>query len=253
VKLTLVACYGDKSEPLRALVLDLQNFLGKQLGGSFRPYELEQVHATIIGLEGSPQSNGAQLINTNYVELRQERRTMDLTKALDIIQHSPLLPIRIRIGGFQRDVAYGMTSRGQHPYQRSFSFQGDSVVALGWPCLDGDFPPSLDQLRRSFNEANILHKYHALPTDVDNDLFFVLGHVEAARVSERRGEIEAAVRDRLAGRDPVHVELDRTNLFVVAYTDPQLPPNGPRRSEVRPIAPLPPAVAELLALYHMAD
>jgi hypothetical protein len=251
VNLTLVAYCGEKPEPLSALLGELQNYLQNFLGDAFRPYTLAQIHATIIGLEGTRE--GTHVINTNFLQLRKQRRHMDLTKALDIIQHSPLLPIPIRIGGFQRDVAFRMTSRGQHPYLRSFSFQGNSVVALGWPCLEDGYPPSLDQLRRSFNEANILHKYHASPTDVDNDLFFVLGHVEAASVSERRGEIEAAVRDWLAGRDPVEVELDRTNLFVVAYADPQLPLNGPRRSEVRPIAPLPPAVAELLALYHMAD
>jgi hypothetical protein len=233
---------------LDALIGALQKGLRDLLGETFRPYALEQVHATIIGLEGTLR-NDSQLINTNYLELRQEARVMDLTKALDVIQHAPLLPMSIRIGGYRSEGHYGFTSRNQHPHLRSFSLQGDKAVTVAWPYQDGRPRSSLDRLRRSFNEANILHKYHAATRDTDNDLFFVLGHVEALGTTERQ-DIETAMRSLLADRDPLDVLLDKTKLSLVAYSDPELPAHGPRRSEVRTLVPLPPTAAELLGFYH---
>src|SRR5262245_61383548 len=88
VNLTLVAYYGDKPEPLGALLGELQDCLQDYLGDAFRPYALAQVHATIIGLEGTPE--GSRVINTNYLQLRAQHRSMDLRKALAIVQHSRL-------------------------------------------------------------------------------------------------------------------------------------------------------------------
>jgi hypothetical protein len=89
------------------------------------------------------------------------------------------LPFDIRLGGYKEVAKYPFTSRGLHPYQRSLSIQGNRVVAVGWPYVNGKFARNLDKLRRSFNSANILHKYHRAPDVQDNDFYFVLGRVKS--------------------------------------------------------------------------
>ncbi len=51
---TLVAFYGEKREPLASLIGDLQEAIARELGTAFTSYAPEQVHATIIGLECTP-------------------------------------------------------------------------------------------------------------------------------------------------------------------------------------------------------
>ena len=49
---TLVAYYGPKKPPaLATLLLEMQQLTRRHFGDSFEPYELDQMHATLIGLE----------------------------------------------------------------------------------------------------------------------------------------------------------------------------------------------------------
>ena len=52
MNVALVACYGEKPPALKDLVAGMQAELGRFLGAAFVPYGMEQVHATIVGLEG---------------------------------------------------------------------------------------------------------------------------------------------------------------------------------------------------------
>ena len=50
-QLTLVAWLGDKPDALARILIDCQESIGAKLGQAFEPYALEQIHATVVGLE----------------------------------------------------------------------------------------------------------------------------------------------------------------------------------------------------------
>jgi hypothetical protein len=54
VALTVVAFYGPKPDALSALIGAVQHALGTALGAAFRPRPMDDVHATIVGLEDAP-------------------------------------------------------------------------------------------------------------------------------------------------------------------------------------------------------
>ena len=222
MNLTLVAYYGVKPEPVRELIVILIDEIKDCLGAAFEEYSIEQVHGTIIGLEGV--RTGEDIVNTNYLELRGERRVLDLTAALDIVSDHSLLPFDVTIGGYKVGGAYSFTSRGKAPYLRSFSIQGKSVVAMGWPSARGTYSQSMDILRRRFNTANILHRYHASADDRDNDFFFVLGIIRTEETSESQLlETQERIRAFMASLEPIPIKIAESNLTVVAYVDTGLP------------------------------
>jgi hypothetical protein len=230
LSLTLVAYYGEgnKPEAMIRLVEDVQRALEEALGpAAFRPYRLEQVHATVVGLEGRRTARG--ILNANFERLRGELRSMNLRMALEDVQATPLLPLTVRIAGYGKRDSYPFTSRGSHPFLRSFSIQGESAVVMGWPFDATRYPSSLDDLRRAFKGAGILHKYHASPEAVDNDLFFVLGRVVGGGAATRAGlaGVEEGLRALLSDRSPVDFELNRECLRLVAYSDAALPVGNP--------------------------
>jgi hypothetical protein len=221
MNLTLVAYYGDKPAPLSKFIGDAQKELSKALPGAFEPYGKEQVHGTLIGLEGTRW--GDYIINQNYFE-QKLLKSISLPKVLEILKASEHLPFTIQIGGYDYRREYPFTSRNQHPYLRSFSVQRDIAVAMGWPVRDGEHPLTLDRLRRSLNKANVLHRYHASHTDVDNDFFFVLGRVDRAKSSDWAIQVaEERMRSYFERKKSPSVTIDRKNLRVVAYDDTKLP------------------------------
>ena len=222
MNLTLVAYYGVKPEPVRELIVKLIDEIKDCLGAAFEEYSIEQVHGTIIGLEGV--RTGEDIVNTNYLELRGERRVLDLTAALDIVSDHSLLPFDVTIGGYRDGGAYSFTSRGQAPYLRSFSIQGKRVVAMGWPFNRGTCSESMDILRRRFNAANILHRYHAATDDRDNDFFFVLGNTRPQDTSDSQLlEAQERIRAFMASLGPIPIQMAESHLKVVAYVDTRLP------------------------------
>ena len=96
-------------------------------------------------------------------------------------------------------------------------------MLIGWPVVSlSRAGRPLDELRRDMNAANVLHKYHARDTDVDNDLYLVVGHHAGAPA----GALEraaAAVRDKLAA-DPVELDIGLTDVKVVAADSHTLAP-----------------------------
>ena len=219
---TLVAYYGDKPLLIETLIKGAINELSDALGSEFIPYTLQQVHGTIIGLEGARVDN--YIINTNYVEKRNELRSVDLNAALQVLMDESLLPFNITIGGFVDGGQYSFTSRNLAPYFRSFSIQGAYAVAMGWPYINGEYSKSIDKLRRAFNQANILHKYHSTPDTEDNDFFFVLGSIVNEDIDQiQLEEAQVRLRSFLAAHEGVRVPITRDKLRVVAYVDPKLP------------------------------
>lgn len=205
---TIVAWYGAMPEGLARLVAECQKLVAGLLPG-FVPYALEQVHATVVGLERVADTAEE---NRNFSVLRGERRRMDAEGYLRYLGESSLLPFEVQFGGFE-DRDYPFTSRGLRLYERSFSVQGDKVVLMGWP-VGGK---ALDEMRREAQRFGILHAYHRVAGDVDNDCYLRLGQCAGKAMDEN------AVRAFLRARGPVMAEMSVDALRVVCYEDERLP------------------------------
>jgi hypothetical protein len=216
-----VAFYGPKAGRLRALVAGVQDVIAGHVGGDFLPYTPEQVHATLIALNGV--RDGGTVVNEYMLELAGVRREMDLPRVMDILARRFATPLPVRIGGFRPDQAAPFTSRGQHPAQRSFSVQDRAFVLVGWPAatIAGSGQP-LDDLRRELNAAGLLHRYHAHPGDVDNDLHMVVGH-HAGAPAVALDRAAAAVRDMLAG-EPADLAIGLPDVTIVAANSHTMAP-----------------------------
>lgn len=216
-----VAFYGPKAGRLRELVAGVQDLIARHVGDDFRPYTHEQVHATLIALNGV--RDGGTLVNQYLLELAGQRREMDLPRVMDILARRFATPLPVRAGGFRPDQAPPFTSRGQHPAQRSFSVQDRAFVLVGWPAasIAGDGRP-LDELRREMNGAGLLHRYHASPGDVDNDLHMVVGH-HAGAPAAALDRATAAVRDMLAA-EPADLAIGLDDVTIVAADSHTLAP-----------------------------
>lgn len=220
---TLVGYYGPKPYPLEYWIRSLQHQLGQHLGNAFLPYPLEQVHTTLIGLEGFKGSNGS-ILSAHYQTLRGEQRPINLEQCFELLETGSFLPFEVQLGGFRADQDYRFHSQGQHPYHRSFSLQGAIAVVMGWPIQQGYYPATLDTLRKAFNACNLLHKYHPTPDSIDNDCFWVIGQVNSSQVSQpQRQAVQDTVRAFLAQQTPLILPLGRKHLSIVLYEQPQLP------------------------------
>lgn len=246
-QVTLVALYGEKAPHVADWLEKCQTEVKSILGAIFQPYDVRQLHATLVGLERSGSSNA------NFLLHRGKAVTMDLTGLLHFLRLGGRFPFQIQLGGF-RDREYPFTSRGQNPYHRSFSLQKDKVVVMGWPLrgtplnpapprrtmtdwIQGvmlrllspaiqesrTYPPVLDDLRQSFQGFNILHSWHRALTDVDNDFYLRLGTIEPAPLDPAaQKKVEAKLRDHLS-RTPLVIEVGLAQVSFVAYEDESLP------------------------------
>ena len=236
--ISAVAFYGPKTGRLRELLTRVQALIAEHVGGDFRPYALDQVHATLIALNGVRA--GGTIVNEYLLEHAGERREMDLPRVMDILARRFATPLRVRIGGFRPGQEIPFTSRGQHLAERSFSVQGEAFVLVGWPAdsLAGLGQP-LDELRREMNAAGVLHRYHARPADVDNDLHLVVGH-QAGAPAAALARATAAVRDKLAA-DPADLAIALSDVTIVAADSHTLAPPVY-------VSGIPAAAADVLAL-----
>jgi len=239
--ISAVAFYGPKTGRLRALLTGVQALIAEHVGADFRPYTLEQVHATLIALNGVRA--GGAIVNEYLLEYAGVRREMDLPRVMDILARRFAVPLRIRIGGFRPEAPVPFTSRGQHLAERTFSVQGEAFVLVGWPAdsLTGAARTRrpLDELRREMNAAGALHRYHARPGDVDNDLHLVVGH-HAGAPAGALARASAAVRDTLAA-DPADLAIGLSDVRIVAADSHTLAPP-------LYVSGVPAAAAEVLAL-----
>jgi hypothetical protein len=219
--ISAVAFYGPKTGRLRELLTGVQALIAEHVGADFRPYTLDQVHATLIALNGVRE--GGTNVNEYLLEHAGVRREMDLPRVMDILTRRFAAPLRVRIGGFRPDQAVPFSSRGQHLAERTFSVHGEALVLVGWPAdsLAGAGRP-LDELRRAMNPAGVLHRYHARADDVDNDLHLVVGHHAGAPASAL-ARATAAVRDKLAA-DPADLAIGLSDVKIVAADSHTLAP-----------------------------
>ena len=191
-RLTVVAFYGPKPEPLGALIDTVQRAFGAALGDAFRPRPVHDVHATILGLEDAPD-RADDVAAFLAAELRAR-------------------PVDLQFGGFPAgDTAF--LSRGRTLHERSVGPEG---VVLGWPVERGRPTARLGELRRDCARFGVIHKYHRGTTTLDPDAYLVVGEVDGARP----GAVEAV---RTALERPTSVRLTAADLSIVRYVDPALP------------------------------
>ncbi len=216
--------YGQKPAQARDYISGVQQILAAELKSAFTAYAMEQVHATIIGLEGWRDIRSSQVISKNLEELAGETSPMDIGRLADLISGLFAAPLAVRFGGYEPTGHYGFTSRGADPHVRSFSIQGTAAVIIGWPASYGDGEQALDTLRRSFRDANALHRYHAEPSAVDNDLYLVVGHIDRSAVSDEHIFAATSRGRAFAARNIVRFDINQSDVVVVSYEDATLRP-----------------------------
>lgn len=240
-QLTLVSLYGDKHRDFAALIAECQQLAVQVLGSAFSPYDMRQIHATIIGL----QRRRASACNANFLKHRGKDVAMDLPGFLATLRACEQIPFEVQLGGFaQRD--YPFTSRKAIPYERSFSVQGDKLVVMGWPVCGEPrpalpatpaatsrdtriYPRTLDLIRRTAQRYGILHAYHRLEADVDNDLFFRIGLVDPeAMTAPATLALEHRARQLLSTRPPLVIRIRIEDIYIAAYEDERLPCSSTR-------------------------
>ncbi len=241
-QVTLVAHYRQKPADLSELIAECQRKIADILGKSFRPYNILQIHATIVGLE---RFVGSARFNSNLVKYRKQQKDMDFEGLLNFIRVVGRFPFQVQIGGFQnRD--YSFMSRGQKPYERSFSVQGDKAVLMGWP-IRGEplttgnpraldliqesriYPTILDEIRQAVQSFNILHGYHVKLTDVDNDFYFRIGLINPPPLNPSlQQKVENTIRQYLSKIKPIIIEVMFSNVYVAAYDNETLPLDSTR-------------------------
>ncbi|MFY7802417.1 MAG: hypothetical protein ACOVQ7_03225 [Limnoraphis robusta] len=218
---SLVAFYGKKSPEFTLVIQELQQHLSDLLPGVFERYALESIHATLLGCEGVKTERG--ILSKWFLERREEYRIVDFSGLINSIQNSSQFPMKIQFAGYELSVDYGFNSRNKHPYERSFCFQNEIAVFMGWPMRSGTIIMEIDNLRRSAENFNLLHKYHGNPNAVDNDCYLRIGVLNSIVSVEKIQEVEQNIQERLRRRSPLELSLSLDNLCFVQYHDYTLP------------------------------
>jgi hypothetical protein len=225
---SLVAFYGDKPVPLASLIEKLQIYLANHqlLQDKFVPYQLAQVHGTIIGCEG--RKTDAGVVNQWFQEKRQETQYIDFAGLINYLNHQVNLPITIRFGGYDRHTNYNFLSRSQHLSYRSFQLQSADneciPVLIGWSWQDHTVTLAIDNLRRDLQQFNLLHKYHASPNAVDNDFYLRLGTIQADLTLSEMEAIASEICNLLEAQTALSIPIQLENLAFVQYQDLSLTP-----------------------------
>lgn len=229
VQLTLVALYAAKPANVTELIHQCQSIATDALGHSFHAYAMDQVHATIAGMERVTDLGTTSLLNRNARELFEHDSEMHFDQLSDIVSRH--LPISIRWGGYlPGDVGYNGAC--QSPFERSIYFNRTTgrLVLIGWPHINGDFSiPRLLHFRNDLEEGcALVHKYRQ-----DNDFFQVLGTFDVEGIDpEELASVERTLADLLADTRE-NFELTANDCRIVRYRDTTLPPNS---TESFPIA-----------------
>lgn len=243
---SLVAFYGNKPPQLLTLIRQLQDFLthSKEIR-EFVPYEIEQVHGTIIGCEGFETESG--IVSKWFDRCRQANRAIDLAGLVDYLRDEINLPITIRFGGYDRQTDYNFLSRGQNLYFRSFQLQPTVEriipVIIGWSWDDG-ISQAIADLRGNLQQFNLLHKYHAQSGTLDNDFYLRLGTICGETTTSEIEAIATEIRNFLAARSAIYVPLKLDNLAMVRYHDLSL---APATTKIIPLSEI--TVSKLESLY----
>ena len=226
-QVTLISLYQQKCDELENLINTcLKIISNSKLGKIFKPYNMGQIHGTIVGLEKLSGYND-HLFNANTWKASGNKKLMEFDEFLNII--TSRLPIKIRFGGFEEDYREFMSFENT-PYMRSFQVQwiSSKYTLIGWPHKKLNFTET--RLLRDFRleletKCNIKHKY-----ENDNDLFMVLGEMKElqflkeSEITDYKNEailLEHSVREYLQN-NPIDIEINTDNIFLTQYEDESL-------------------------------
>ena len=217
---SLIAFYGDKPWLLGQLIKNIQDYL-TQLP-EFIPYQIEQIHATVLGCEGWKTASGT--ISKWFYQRRKEIRYLDGVGWVEYLQNNGFESFDVYLGGYNRDRDYNFLSRHQHPYARSFQLQRVNEISyipvlIGWPQQKGLITQELDQLRRDAQQFNLLHKYHDDDRSIDNDCYLRLGTINSSLSAEAIATVEHHIRESLRNRPSVKISFSQDNLAFAQYQD----------------------------------
>ena len=249
MNLSLVSFYGDKPVQLINLIKKLQTLLTNQLiKDKFVPYQLEQIHGTIIGCEGYKTEVG--VINKWFYERREETRYVNFPGLINYLQHQASLPLTIRFGGCDRNTDYNFLSRNQHLYHRSFQLQpADNQtipVLIGWSWSNNSVSLAINNLRRQLQQFNLLHKYHATPNHIDNDFYLRLGTINAKLTSAEIEAISIEIRNWLEAQPALYIPITINDLAFAQYQDLTL---ATATTKIFPVAKITPSQLEQLYFF----
>jgi hypothetical protein len=211
-----LALYGPKAGPVRDFLAGVQALIAEHADGGFRPYSLDQIHATLIALDGARDPATGRIVNAYFLQHAGLAVEMDLPLVMRILEAHFADPLAVRIGGH-------LPGRGAGPYERAFTVRPGALVLVGSPvtALCGGGRP-LDKLRRDMNAANVLHKYHRRDDDVDDDFYLVVGH-HAGVPADVLGRAAAAVREKLAA-GPLELAIGLRDVMIVASDSATMAP-----------------------------
>jgi hypothetical protein len=232
---SLVAYYGAKPSIMSDLLYKCQELIvASGMASCFVPYQIDQIHATIIGMEIMEGED--KLINRNLFNKTGNKKEIDLSKFDKIVQDS--FPMQIQIGGFSPSFKMFL-SKGKTPFQRSFHINITSrkIVLMGWPVRNEQL---LITLREQMEDTcNIAHKYVG-----DNDFYMVLGEIDPTQVIDEQDS--SGIISRIAhtqsmlqhflSENRTELELAKENLSLVCYESELLPVDNTRvfPLEIRP-------------------
>ncbi|MFD6663706.1 hypothetical protein ACFWDK_15250 [Micromonospora chalcea] len=215
---TAVMLYGPKPPSLRQWLLGLQAEIGQQFP-QFVPRTLEQIHATVIGLEFPLRPVSAE----------------DVRGLVRSVAEALEAPVDMRLGGYHPG-ASSFTSRGEDPYERCFALSDGLAILIGWPVPPSDL---LGKIRKRAEQFGFRHRYHDDGPSLDSDWYMVLGDFPNGQ--DRPTAVESRVRDYLAGH-PLDVRVTVSDLALVRYRSATLDPATSEK-----IANLSPEVAAQIA------
>lgn len=231
---TIVALYSDdKPESYLNLINRIFDQFPTQTPDWLTKYEIKNIHATIVGLEGQSTGEGRVIHDNLFARFgglldRKDLPGINFQGILNFFKQMSW-PIRIQVGGFSPNDTNPYDPQ-RSPFQRAFDIQDNGlIVMMGWPIAVDlkSFLPTLLGIRKYLECFNAVHKYHVRPQQQDNDLFFVLGSLDfekwQQRETEERNKIEqelielrTKVRELLA-KEPQIIEVSLQDIWVLQY------------------------------------
>jgi hypothetical protein len=260
LNVTMVAFHGTKKpEPLNKLLCDvlgaLSSNLPSNLSWSFGTYSVNQMHATIIGMEADVVDR--RLYSRWFQKNKRESREIDIDRLHEVLKglvHSGEQLFTIRFGGFpesyckckdeHRSACHDWPcasapaelgvfhSCDRSPYQGSFyAFAPGPIMITGWPIAGPGklecFPHSLYKFRQSLEQAGLVDKYHYHQKHdnahwKDDDCFIRVGTFRGPIPIEQLRATQQAMRTFLSSMKPVAVDVTVADVSIVLYADPSL-------------------------------
>jgi hypothetical protein len=212
---SLVAFYGTKLPGFQYFLETLQQQISEMLQDEYERYELEQIHATLIGCEGLKTSQ--EILSKWFLENRREEKYLNLTDFIDFVRSSDRLPLALQLGGYNLATDYHFLSQEKHPFYRSFQFIGNIAVLRGWAVKNKQITLDVDRFRLACQQYNLLHKYHLHSHSVDNDIYLRVGVLKREISQDIIAEVEREIQNQLSQHLSLLLTLDRDRLNFIQY------------------------------------